>query len=534
MRRWIACAVLAALAGGTGRADAAVPRVHALQGARIVVAPGQVIESGTIVLRDGIIEAVGAAAPTPADATVWDLEGLTVYPGLIEPYASRPRPEAEEGVVPRQGGHANALVRPENDVTAYAASEESARRLREAGFTTALVAPAEGIFRGTGALLNLGDGSAGENLLGDDVAQFAALERSDRGYPRSLMGSVALFRQTLLDAAWYAEARRAYQRRPGQPRPPFDSSLASLAAVSAGDELIVLETADGVGTLRAAGLVEELGLDAWLVGNGEEYRWLEEIAQGGLPLLLPVDFPEDPAVGDEDDLTVTLETLRHWDQAPTNPRRLLDAGLTVAFTSHGLSEPKKLHANLARAIGRGLTADQALAAMTTTPARLLGLADRAGTLAVGKMANLVIVEGELFTEETKVREVWIDGRRYEVKETKPPEVEPAGSWKLTVETPDGQQIPVTLVLEGVAPSLTGTVAAMGSEPLALTGAEVSGKTVEVSFDSTGLGMPGTITLNLEIDGDRAEGNGVSPSGPFTISGSRSSQPPSARRMEMTS
>ena len=524
MRRCIACAVLAATVGVAGLAVADIPQVHALSGARIVVEPGQIIESGTIVVRDGIIEAVGPEVQAPADARTWDLEGLTVYAGLIEPYAVRPRPETQDDEAPPQGGHANRLVRPENSVTSYAASEETARKLREAGFTTALVAPAEGIFRGSGALLNLGEGEAGDNLLRQGVAQFAAFERSSSGYPRSLMGAIALFRQTLLDATWYAAAHRAYENRPGQPRPRFDTALAALGRVAAGDDLIVLETGDALDSIRAVGLVAELGLEAWLVGNGEEYKWLAPIAAAGLPHLLPVDFPDDPAVADDDDLTVELADLRHWDEAPSNPQKLLEAGLTVALTSHGLSEPKKLHANLARAMAGGLTADQALAALTTTPARLLGIAGRAGTVSAGKMANLLVVEGELFTDETKVRELWIDGRRYEIKETKPPEIEPAGTWALTVETQDGQQIPVTLTLAGEATSLSGTIKAMGSGELALSTAEVSGSTIEIAFDSTGLGMPGTITLTLEIDGEEATGSGVSPSGPFTISGSRTARP----------
>ena len=522
MRRWIACAALLACAGAAPTA-AELPRVHALTGARIVIEPGRVIDTGTVVLRDGVIEAVGPDVSAPADATTWELDGMTVYPGLIESYLPRSRPDSP-GESPRQGAHANPLVRPAHRVTSYAGHEETARKLREAGFTTALAAPAEGIFRGSGALMNLGDGAPADNLLGDGFGQFAALQRSDGGYPQSLMGVIALLRQTLLDAAWYGEAHHRYREAPDQPRPPFDSSLAALGGVSAGEELIVFETGDAVDTLRLAGLVDELGLDAWVVGNGEEYKWLAQIAEAGLPHLLPVAFPEDPKVPDEDDLTVKLADLRHWDQAPANPGRLLETGLTVAFTSHGLPEPKQLHANLGRALERGLTADQALAGLTTTPARMLGIADRAGTVSAGKMANLVVVEGGLFSAETKVRELWIDGNRYEIKETRPPEVEPAGSWQLTVETPDGQQIPVSLVLEGEAPSLEGTVAAMGSEPLALSSAEVSGTTVEVSFDSAGLGMPGTITFILEISGERAEGNGTSPSGPFTISGSRTARP----------
>lgn len=523
----MAGAVLALLAGSAGRAAAAAPRVHALEGARIVVRPGQVIESGTVVLRDGVIEAVGAEVAAPADARLWDLDGLTVYAGLIEPYAERARPAIEGEPPPPQGGHVNPLVRPETSVRPYAQGGDMAGKLRQAGFTTALVAPAEGLFRGRGALLNLGDAPAGDNLLRDGFGQFAALERAAEGYPSSLMGAVALFRQTLLDAAWYERAQRAYASRPAQSRPGFDSSLAALAGVASGDELLVLESGDVVDSLRLGALARELGLEAWLIGNGEEYRWLEQIAGDGLPHLLPVDFPEDPKAPDEDDLTVTLAELRHWDEAPSNPRRLLDAGLTVAITSHGLTDPKTLHANLARAVERGLTADQALAALTTTPARLLGIADRAGTVESGKMANLVVAEGDLFTADTRIRAVWIDGRRHEIKESEPPGVEPAGTWRLTVETPDGQQLPATLVLVGEATALSGTISAMGSEPLRLAGATVSGSSLEVTFDSTPMGMPGTITFTVEIDGDRAEGNGTAPSGPFTISGSRLPEPEAA-------
>lgn len=531
-RTRLACIALAT-AGLTGPAAAEAPRVHALTGARVVVEPGRVLESATVVLRDGIIEAVGADVPVPADARTWELDELTIYPGLIEPYAVRARAgaaeaaEPEDGGGPRPGGESEPMVRSEHSVTPYAADDDAARRLREAGFTTALAAPAEGIFRGTGAVLNLGAGGARDNLLRDGFGQFAAFDRAAAGYPGSLMGAIALFRQTVLDAGWYTAAHRAYARRPAQTRPRFDASLAALAAVAAGDELVVFETDGAFDTLRAGALAAELGLTAWVVGNGEEYRWLDHITAADLPHLLPVDFPETPAVPEQDDLTVTLADLRHWDEAPANPRRLLDAGLTIAFTSHGLADPKTLHANLGRARERGLTADEALAALTTTPARLLGIADRAGTVSPGKMGNLVVVEGDLFTDETKIREVWIDGRRYEIKEVLPPEVEPAGTWQLTVETPDGQKLPVTLILAGKAPSLSGTVSAMGSDPLPLSAAEVSAKSIEITFDSTGLGMPGSITFNLEIDGDQAAGNGVSPSGPFSISGSRTVKPEEA-------
>ncbi len=524
MKGWIAAAALAVCAAP---AAAGPPQVHALTGVRIVTAPGQVVESGTVVLRDGVIEAAGAAVEPPADARLWDREGLTVYAGLIEPYSVRALPEAGDGEPP-QAGHPSALVRPETDVTAWAAKADSFRKLREAGFTTAVVAPAGGLFRGRGVLMNLGDGPAGDNLLRRDVAQYASFDSAafQGGYPSSLMGAVALFRQALLDAAWYQTAQAAWSANPAQPRPAQSTALAALAGVAAGRQPLVIESGDLLGSLRIAGLANELSLDVWLVGNGEEYQTLEPIAAAGLPHLLPVAFPKEPKAPEPDDLQTGLSELRHWDEAPANPARLIGAGVRVALTAHGLPEPKQLHPNLARAIEAGLTAEQALAALTTVPAAMLGIADRAGTVEPGKMANLVVVDGELFTKDAKLREVWIDGRRFELKESKPPEVEPAGTWELVVEAGEGQRIPITLTLAGAAPSLTGSVSAQG-QVIELASAEVSGAEVEVSFDGAGFGMPGTISFTLEIAGDTAEGSGMSPSGPFTLSGTRTATPEDA-------
>ncbi len=522
----------AAVAGATAAGAEKLPRVHALTGVRIVAAPGKVIEKGTVVLRDGVIEAAGAEVEPPADARVWDREGLTVYAGLIEPYTVRDAPDkdgdgdASGGERPSASAATAAMIRPDRDVTPYAASAAAAKKLREAGFTTAVVAPAEGILRGASVVLNLGDGPAADNLLRRGLAQNVTFRRNSfgAGYPASLMGAVALVRQTLADARWHADAWAAYERRPAQERPPMSAALAALAPAAAGKQPVVFETGSAVGAMRAAGLAAELGLDAWLLGSGEEYRWLDSIAPAKLPILLPLDYPDLPEVpDDEDDMKVRLEDLRHWDLAPENPARLLDRGLTVAFTSYGLDDPKQLLSSVHKSIERGLDADRALAALTTTPAALLGISDRAGTVEAGKMANLAVVDGDLFSEKPKVREVWIDGRRYEVKESKPAEVEPAGTWELVVTTGDGQKMPVTLTLSGKAGALDGAIGAMGRE-VPVSSAEVSGSTLEVSFDGTDLGIPGTISFSLEIEGDGAKGSGVAPEGGFTLEGRRTAKP----------
>lgn len=500
------------------------PQPHALEGVRIVVAPGDVIESGNVVLRDGVIEAVGADVPIPPDAKRWQRDDLTVYAGWIEPYSLAPWPTPEGDDASPQGGHDNALVTPQRDMTHHAFHASRARQLRAAGFTSALVAPEDGMFRGQSVLLNLGDGSLAHNLLKRHVAQHVTLSATaEDGYPSSLMGSMALARQTFYDAAWYAEAQEAYGRHGAQRRPAFDLALQGLAPSIEGEHPVIFESEDMLGTLRAIRLADEFELEAWIVGAGDEYKRLDGIVAGQRPLILPLGFPDAPNVGDEDNLNLDIEELRHWQAAPENPARLLDAGATVLFTSHGLQEAKSIHGHLAAAIERGLDPQDALAALTTTPAQLLGMSERLGTIEVGKMANLLVVEGELWVEKPKLREVWVDGTRYELKELKLPEVDPVGTWDVMVDAGPGGKFPVQLVIQGEIGDLSGTISlAAGSLPLASI--DVSGKSVEASYDSTPMGMPGTIQFKLNIDGESANGSGTSPQGPFRLTGKRVATP----------
>ena len=506
------------------------PAVHALTGARIVVGPGQEIASGTLVLRDGVIEAVGADVEPPADARIWELEDLTVYPALVEPYSTAKWPEVEEDARPA-GGHANALVTPERDVTPYAHQDGAAKKLREAGYAVALVAPEQGMFRGSDAVVSLrsfGDDSKEDplsaNLLRRGVAQHVTMSATSTsgGYPNSMMGSVALFRQTLYDARWYAAAQEAYGKNGAQGRPGYNAALDALAEVAQGDGTVILQAQDLLEVLRIARMVDEFGLEAHVVATGSEYQRLDSVVATGLPLIVPVGFPDAPTVGEEDDLSVTLETLRHWDQAPDNPRRLIEAGASVVFTTHGLGEPKEIHGKLAAAIERGLSRDQALAAVTTGPAEMLGLGDLLGTIEVGKIANLVVVEGDLLVDKPKIRSVWIDGHRSEIKESKPPEIDPLGTWELTLET-GGGQMSVTVIISGTIDDLSGTIASQMGE-LPLTSVDVSGKNIDFAMDSTPLGMPGSITFSMAVSGETSSGTGDSPQGSFTFKGKRTSKP----------
>jgi imidazolonepropionase-like amidohydrolase len=374
-----------------------------------------VLPRATVVLRDGIIAAVGANVAAPPDARLWELDGKTVYPGLIDAWVPRPWPLEGEGEAP-QGTHPNAAVRADRDVVERLRNDEAWPELRAAGFTTALVVPGDGIFRGQGALANLGDDPR-RALLRPRAFQIVALSspKGLDGYPSSTMGAVALFRQTILDARWHRLAQAAYRANPAQERPPYDAALAALESAAHGEAPVAFETDSLLGTLRALRLAEELDLRGLVVGSGAEYQRLDEIRARPLPLVLPVAFPAPPDVGEEDDHAVGLDELRHWDQAPANPARLADARLPFAITAFRQKSPKDLWKQVAEAIERGLDPDRALAALTQVPAELLGISGRAGTIEAGKMANLVVVEGDLLVEEPKVEAVWIDGEHYPIE-----------------------------------------------------------------------------------------------------------------------
>lgn len=513
------------------------PGVHAITGVALVTAPGETVTNGTIVVRDGIIEALGADIEVPPDARVHEYDpdesDIRIYPGLIDAYVpvafqrSDDEEEDEEGESGQRlepGRYPHPLITPERRLVSEFWPLERIEALRRAGFTSAVLAPEEGLVRGASALVNLGEGGLAENLIEPVLFQHISLQArtSGRGFPNSLMGSVALLRQVLADAKWQVAARAAWQRNPAQPRPAFLEGIAALEPVLAGQMPVVFEAADMLDSLRIASVAAEYELRPWIVGHGREYQRLDSLAETGLGQILPLDFPDPPDV-DKHERDVGLPELRHWQQAPENPARVMNAGLPVVFTTHPHGSPDAIFASLSKAIERGLDPDLALAALTTEPARMLGIDDRAGRLAAGYMANFVLVDGELLVESPALKEVWIDGRRKVLLALEPPEIEPAGRWDITLVTGGMGNIDASLELKGKATRLSGSFEIMGST-VPLAEARVSGSRLDVRIDGSRLGMPGALTFFVDIEGERGRGSGSSPRGDFEVRARRSGEP----------
>jgi len=475
---------------------------HALVGARVVTAPGQVLDNATIVVRNGVITAVAAGAPAPAGARVWDLKGLTVYPGFVDAHADL------GGDAPQQGGdvgptHWNPQVRAWFSTTANA-KEDSTRRqaLRSLGFGAALAVPRQGIFRGSASVVQLGDVGVRERVIRPDLAQTIGFTRSfalGGMYPNSTMGTVALMKQTFLDAEWYIRAWGAYETSGRSILPPETSeALAALGKAVKGAQPVLFQTESEEEYLRAYKLAGEYKLTPWFRGNGQEYRLVDVLKTRTQPLIVPLSFPDAPNVSNPEAASnVSLADLRHWYLAPTNPAQLAANNIPFAITADGLSSLNQFLPNLRVAVARGLAPDKALAALTTVPAGILGIDKTHGTIAVGKAANLVVAEGDLFTEEATIRDVWVQGARYGV--TRPPQVDPRGTWTIASEDA-GTFKSATLRLEGPLNRIRGTVEMPGRRPVNLTGVRIIAETgrLEATFNGEQLGLEGSVLLSGSV------------------------------------
>ena len=427
--------------------------VHALVGGKVVVKPGETLDGATVVIRDGYIEAVGKNITAPADARIWDAKGLTIYAGFIESYlplgqTNQPistgvtesinsasftaggvnffgAPGQRTDAGQRGAGYEVSKIAPETRAArGYSPDKKVIDPLRELGFTTAVIVPTRGIVRGTSALVALTESDPNEVIVKSDVFQHIAFEtheEDERAYPGSLMGTIATVRQSFFDAQHYALDQADWQKKPqGRKRPEFDPSLEALAPAAGGKQRVLFEPGSALMVDRSARVAQELKLDFAIISCGQEWRRPDLAKETGATFIVPVNFPNLPKLPSEDDWEqVTLDNLRAWDWAAENPALLRQQKLDIALTTYSLADKKVFRKNVKAAVERGLSDDDALAALTTIPAKLCGVEKQLGTIEQGKIANLTIVDGKgYFDPEARVREVWVDGRNYHVQSAK--------------------------------------------------------------------------------------------------------------------
>ncbi|HEY0742369.1 MAG TPA: amidohydrolase family protein [Chryseosolibacter sp.] len=394
---------------------------HAFTNATIVVDPQTTIQNATLLVKGGKIEQVGANLKVPAGYAEIDLKGKYIYPSLIDMYTNYGLPAMEssrggnpfgsaEQIEPKTKGayNANDAIRSHYQASAeFNVNAKAAEELRNAGFGSVLTFKGDGIARGTSAFVTLAEGRDNKALIKAQASAHYSFNRgsSTQNYPRSMMGYIALLRQTYLDAEWYGAQN---------PRPFSDQSLDGWIQSQKLPQ--IFEANEWHNILRADKLGDEFGVQYVIKGGGDEYKRIEDIKATHAPIIVPLNFPEPFDVEDPLDAgSISLADMKHWELAPTNLANIEKSGVLFAITSHGLKSAADFLPNLRKAIAAGLSEAAALQALTVTPARLLKVEDQVGALRKGLQANFIITSGKIFDEKTIIHQNWVQGQQYIIK-----------------------------------------------------------------------------------------------------------------------
>lgn len=420
--------------------------LYAFTNATIFTDANTTIEAATLIIRGSVIESVGKGILIPVGATIVDLKGKRIYPSFVESYSNYGQPEPiRQGPVGFRGDpqpeskkkgayNWNQSINPEVDADkVFTVNNGLAEDLRKVGFGSAIIHTQDGIVRGTSALVALIDGKEQDALLKSRVSSHFSFSKgtSTQDYPSSMMGSVALLRQTFYDADWYKKAKGKTE---------FNISLDAINNNQGMPQ--VFEVTDKLGVLRANKLGKEFGIQYVIKGMGDEYQRLDEVKASGVSLILPINYPITPDVEDPfDEKIVLLSDMKHWEMAPANAGILAKAGINFALTTSNLKSKSDFMSNLRKAIENGLDEKIALAALTSTPASMMKVDNMIGSLKAGMLANFLITSDNIFKDGNVIYENWIKGKRYVFSDMNVKDVR--GNYDLTINDNSKLKLNVT-------------------------------------------------------------------------------------------
>lgn len=473
--------------------------------AKIIVDADQTIENGTLIIQDGLIKAVGTKINIPQGSVIIDLKGKSVYPSFIDAYTNYGMPEIKKqnvfGVQMNsniKGAYGwNQAIKADFDaVKNFVADTKQAEELRKIGFGTVLTFQKDGIVRGSGAVVTLADAKENNTIINEKAAALYSFDKgsSTQDYPSSLMGSIALLRQTYLDADWYKKDKTKKE---------VNISLDAFNNLQTLPQ--IFEANDKLNVLRADKIADEFKVNYIIKTNGTEYQRLDDIKASNCKLIVPLNFPLPYDVEDVYDArNVSLTELKHWEMAPYNPAALEKQMIPFAITTADLKEKKDFLKNLRKAIAYGLSEKQALKSLTTIPAKMLNIADKTGALKAGMIANFIITSGNIFDEKTIIYENWIQGNSYKINDYNTIDVR--GMYDFVYGTDRSSK---QLKIEGELEKLKTTML----QDTAKTPVEfsVAGNIVSISFKQKDI--PGFFRLSGNINNDlKMEGKGQTPDG----------------------
>ncbi len=391
------------------------------------------INNANLVIKDGQVVEAAEKVTFPIGSVVYDLKGKHIYPSFIEMYSDYGMPEVKPATInfgrPQmesniKGAYGwNQAVKADVEAQKiFINNEAKADELRKLGFGTVLTSPKDGIVRGSGAVVLLNSQKReNENILKDKAAGFYSFSKgtSTQDYPSSLMGSIALLRQTYLDAQWYATNKNKTET---------NISLESFNSL----QLLpsIFEVSDKLSALRADKIGDEFKVKYIIKGKGDEYQRIHDIELTNCKYIVTLNFPDAFDVEDpyEAELLETAE-LKHWEMAPANPKFMQDNFIPFAISTADLKDKTKFLKNLRKAIQYGLTEKNAFKTLTAIPAEMLGMSDKIGALKKGMCANFIITSKNIFEEGSVIYENWVGGNAYRLSDMNAPDVR--GNYELS-------------------------------------------------------------------------------------------------------
>jgi imidazolonepropionase-like amidohydrolase len=478
------------------------------------------LQNATLVIKQGKIVAAGTNITVPKDAVIIDCKGKYIYPSFIDIFSDYgvAIPKSSGGgdffnyinSSPTKGAYGwNQSLKPETDASKlFVADNSKAGDLRSAGFGAVLTHQQDGIARGAGTLVALADEKENLAMLKDRAAAYYSFSTGSatQDYPGSLMGAIALLRQTYLDAQWYKNSAKGGTT---------EGTNLSLQAWNDNQTLPqIFDAGDKWNDLRAVKIANEFGVQYILKGGGNEYQRMDEIKASKASFILPVNFPLAVDVDDANDARiVALSVLKHWEMAPLQPGMFEKANINFALTASGLKSTGDFLANIRKAIENGLSVTKALDALTKAPATMINMYDKVGSLDAGKLANFIITSGPVFDEKTIFFQNWVQGNKYVLNENGWNDYR--GNYKLTVKQ-NNQGKTYDVEVKGKPGELSATLQSAGDTTKNDIKLSVSGKMVKLTWslkaDSSNLNSLSGLISNEKLwvgTGYSSTGNALS-------------------------
>lgn len=531
-----------------------VTRTYALKNVTIVTKPGQTILNGTVVVKDGLILNAGQNVSIPADAKIIPADSMFVYAGFIDALSNAGIPKPE--VRPATGGTGGGGQRPTgvnpgtppNDLAGIQPelrardlikpADKSIEDLRKLGFTNAQVSPIGKMLPGSSALISLGGTAADNMILKDNFAMISQLVGAQGVYPNTIMAVMSKFRELYKQAEQAKAHEKMYAANPaGMVRPEVDRSLQAFYPVLDKQRPICFVAPDLKSVYRVLAMQQELNFPLILGGLLQAWTLADQLKAKNIPIILSLDLPKmekkEPAKKDstaaKDPEMERLEKRRADEMKLYETQAAVFAGKGINFGFSTLNaKTADIREALRRMVKAGLKEDQALAALTTTPAAMFGVAQSLGTVEKGKIANLVVSKKSYFDEKSQIRYVFVDGNLYEF-EAEAPAAKPGtagagkgaapsdlskfiGKWSYNIDA--GDQVykgVISLIDEGGKLGGSWTGSDGQSKPLS----NPSLKGSELTFSSS-VNMGQDIPLDFNITFDGAKFSGKVKAGDFGV------------------